>query len=183
MRGRLSSLTRCICYAVATWCAFCPEIRRKTKTIAFCCNFFTAKFEWRPKNKVFTPVYAIFIRLIEMKTKANRFHLTVLLFVVLLCNICSILRYMLFCAIFDRHIWMKTKQIRKQRHFRLTLFGGTLDFPLGEAKSQMGDANYRWGDSSLLQSGYIYIYKLWPCFITKIPLRLDINISCKRVKL
>ena len=69
MGGRLSSLTRRIRNAVATWCEFCPEIRRRTKTIAFWCDFFTAKFEWKQKNnKVFNAVCAIFIRLIEMKT-------------------------------------------------------------------------------------------------------------------
>ena len=51
--------------------------------------------------------------------KAKRFYLTILLFVVLLRDICFIVRYMFFCAIFDRRIRMKTKQIRKKRIFRL----------------------------------------------------------------
>ena len=72
--GRLSSLTRYIRNAVATWCEFCPEIGRKTKTIAFSCNFFTANQNEDEKNKVFTLVCAIFIRLIEIKTNAKRFY-------------------------------------------------------------------------------------------------------------
>ena len=38
------------------------------------------------KNKVFTPVCAISIRLIEMKINTKRFYLTILLFVILLCD-------------------------------------------------------------------------------------------------
>ena len=135
---------------VATWFEFCPEIRRKTKTIAFCCDFFSAKFERRPKtkqNKVFTPVCAIFIRLIEMKTKAKRFYLTI--FCLWFC--CAI--YVLFCAIFDNHNRRKTKQIRKKKVFSAYPVGGTLNFPL-EVKSRWGDANYRWGDVSFLQFKY-----------------------------
>ena len=49
MGGRLSSLTRCIRNAVATWCEFCPEIRKKT--IAFWWDFFTAKFERKQKKQ------------------------------------------------------------------------------------------------------------------------------------
>ena len=61
-----------------------------------------------------------------------------------------------FCAIFDRHIRMKIKQItvEEKRYFPLTLYGGTLNFPLWGAKSQWEDANYRWEDASLLQLKY-----------------------------
>ena len=56
---------------------------------------------------------AIFIRPIKMKAK-TKISLTVRLFVVL-------------CAIFDCHIRMKTKQIRKKTSFPLTMYGGTLN--------------------------------------------------------
>ena len=73
------------------------------------------------KSKIWTPVGAIVIRLIKMKSKTKKFYSTILLFVVLLWKICFIVRFMFFCAIFDRQIRMKTKQIRKQRGiFRLT---------------------------------------------------------------
>ena len=49
MGGRLSSLTRCIRNVIATWCEFCPEMWRKTKTITFCCKFFHSQI--RMKNK------------------------------------------------------------------------------------------------------------------------------------
>ena len=134
MGWRLNSLTRCIRNAVATWCKFCPEIR--TKTIAFCCNFFTAKFTWRPKNikeqKVFIPVSAVFTCLIEIKTETKRFYLTILLFVVLLCNI-----YAFFCAIFHRHILMKTKQIRKKVFPAYSVWGGA-EFFIGGSQISMG---------------------------------------------
>ena len=100
----------------------------------------------------------IFIRLIEMKPNAKRFYLTIFLLVILLGNICFIVRYMFFCAIFDHQIRMKTKQIRKKRYFPLSLYGGTLNFPLGEAKSQWEDANYRWEDASLI------LFKYWLYF-------------------
>ena len=130
--------------------------------MAFCCDFFTAKFEWRPKkqNNIFTPVYAIFIRLIEMNTNAKRLYLTIFLFVILLGDICFIVRYMFFCAIFDHQIRMKTEQIRKKRYFSLSLCGGTLNFPLGEAKSQWEDANYRWEDLSLILLKYWLYFHL-----------------------
>ena len=130
--------------------------------MAFCCDFFTAKFEWRPKkqNNIFTPVCAIFIRLIEMKTNAKRLYLTIFLFVILLGDICFIVRFMFFCAIFDHQIRMKTEQIRKKRYFSLSLYGGTLNFPLGEAKSQWEDANYRWEDVSLILLKYWLYFHL-----------------------
>ena len=99
---------------------------QKKKTVAFCCDFFTAKFEWRPKkNKIFTPICANVIRLIEMKTKTKRlysiwrlywwwFYCTIF---VLLCDIGYA-----FWAIFARH--MKTKQLRTKKYFALTLHGG-----------------------------------------------------------
>ena len=100
----------------------------------------------------------IFIRLIEMKPNAKRFYLTIFLFVILLGDICFIVRYMFFCAIFDHQIRMKTEQIRKKRYFPLSLYGGTLSFPLGEAKSQWEHANYRWEDASLI------LFKYWLYF-------------------
>ena len=56
----------------------------------------TTKKTKTKQYKVFTPVGAIGIRLIETKTKAKRFCLTILLFVVLLSDICFIVRYMFF---------------------------------------------------------------------------------------
>ena len=100
MGGRLSSLTKCICNAVAHWCEFCPEIRRKTKKNRLQLQFFYIRIRMKTKktkkNKVFTPVCAIFIRLIEMKTIAKRFYLTILLFAILFCDNCYIVRYTLF---------------------------------------------------------------------------------------
>ena len=111
-------------------------------------------------NNIFTPVCAIFIRLIEMKTNAKRLYLTIFLFVILLGDICFIVRYMFFCVIFDHQIRMKTEQIRKKRYFSLSLYGGTLNFPLGEAKSQWEDANYRWEDVSLILLKYWLYFHL-----------------------
>ena len=90
MGGRSNSLTRRIRSAVATWYEFCFEFRRKTKTIAFYCDFVTTKFKGRPekKNQDFTLVCAIVVRQTEMKTKTKRFYLTILLFAILLCDIC-----------------------------------------------------------------------------------------------
>ena len=85
MGGRLSSLTRLICNAEATWCEFCPEIRRKTKkspSVAIFSQPNSNEDQTNEKNKVFTPVCTIFIGLIEIKTKAKRFYLTILLFVI-----------------------------------------------------------------------------------------------------
>ena len=65
-----------------------------------------------------------------------------------------------FCAIFDHQIRMKTEQIRKKRYFSLSLYGGTLNFPLGEAKSQWEDANYRWEDVSLILLKYWLYFHL-----------------------
>ena len=49
------------------------------------------------KNKVFSSVYAVVTRLIEMKTVAKWFNCTILLFVALLCYIiCFIVRFMFF---------------------------------------------------------------------------------------
>ena len=125
------------------------------------------------KSKVFIPVCAIFIRLIEMKTKAKRFYLTILLLIVLLCDICFFLRDI------GRHIRMKTKQIKKKRYFPLTLYGGTLNYRLGKAKFHWRDANYRWGDASLLQFKYwLYFHsQVMDLFIITIPQRREINIS------
>ena len=94
------------------------------------------------------------MRLIEMKTKAKRFYLTIFcvrfycVIFVLLCDICFV------SAIFDHHIRIKTKQIRKKGISRLPGLRVTLNFSLGAAKSQWGDANYRSGDPSLLQFKY-----------------------------
>ena len=74
-----------------------------------------------------------------MKTKAKRFYLTILLFVVLLCDICFIVRCMFFWAIyvFLCDIRKNTKQIKK-KFFPLTLNGKTLNFPLWERQISMG---------------------------------------------
>ena len=95
-----------------------------------------------------------------MKTNAKRLYLTIFLFVILLGDICFIVRYMFFCAIFDHQIRMKTEQIRKKRYFSLSLYGGTLNFPLGEAKSQWEDANYRWEEVSLILLKYWLYFHL-----------------------
>ena len=95
-----------------------------------------------------------------MKTNAKRLYLTIFLFVILLGDICFIVRYMFFCAIFDHQIRMKTEQIRKKRYFSLSLYGGTLNFPLGEAKSQWEDANNRWEDVSLILLKYWLYFHL-----------------------
>ena len=156
MGWRLNSLTRCIRNAVATWCKFCPEIR--TKTSAFCCNFFTAKLTWRPKNikeqKVFIPVSAVFTRLIEIKTETNKFYLTILLFVVLLCEICF-----LSCNISPPH-FNEDQTNKKKRYFPLTRYGGSWIFHRRKPNlnGDIGDAIYRWGDASLLQ------FKCWLYF-------------------
>ena len=48
----------------------------------------------KTKKKVFIPACAIFIRLIKVKTNAKSFYLMILLFVVLLCDICFFARYL-----------------------------------------------------------------------------------------
>ena len=45
------------------------------------------------QKKVYTSICAIFIRIIEMKTKTKMFYLTILLFV-------FVVRYLLFCALY-----------------------------------------------------------------------------------
>ena len=95
-----------------------------------------------------------------MKTNAKMLYLTIFLLVILLGDICYIVRYMFFCAIFDHQIRMKTEQIRKKRYFSLSLYGGALNFPLGEAKSQWEDANYRWEEVSLILLKYWLYFHL-----------------------
>ena len=123
MRGRLSSLTRCIRNAMATWCEFCPEIRRKTKTInRLLLRFFYSQIRMKTKkNKVLTLVGAIVSRLIEMKTKTKRFYLTILLLVVLLRQICFIVRYL--TASFE----YRPNKLEK-RYSPLTLHEGDAEF-------------------------------------------------------
>ena len=160
------------------------------------------------KNKVFTLVSAIFIRLIEMKAK-TKIYLTVRLFVAL-------------CAIFDCHIRMKIKQVRKKRSYPLTMYGGTLNvrspplllgtpkkcncntmtycktvclfyfFACGWVRKKCIYHYHRRPNlnnerlttdvgtrpSYNYSTGYISIDGLWPCFITTTPLRCEINISC-----
>ena len=67
-----------------------------------------------------------------------------------------------FCAIFDHQIRKKIEQIRKKSYFPLSLYGGTLNFRLGEAKSQRRDANYRWEDASLI------LFKYWLYFHSQV---------------
>ena len=93
-----------------------------------------------------------------MKTNAKRLYLTIFLFVILLGDICFIVRYVFFCAIFDHQIRMKTEQIRKKRYFSLSIYGGTLNFSLGEGKSQWEDVNYRWEDVPFI------LLKYWQYF-------------------
>ena len=62
----------------------------------------------KTKNKDFTPVCAILIRLIEVKTKAKRFCLTILLFVVLLWYMFFFARYL--TATFE---WRRNKSEKK----------------------------------------------------------------------
>ena len=96
MGGRLSSLTRCIRNAIATWCEFCLEIRKKKQSpsSATLSQPNSNKDQNnKKKGKVFFPVCSIFICLIEMKTKAKRFYWTILLVVVLLCDLCVIVWY------------------------------------------------------------------------------------------
>ena len=102
----------------------------------------------------------------------KRFYLTVFLFVVLLCDVCFIVLYVFFCAIFHGHIRMTTKQIRKNV-FPLTLRGGrTLNFPLGEPKSQ-------WGDAYLLQFKYwLYFHSQLMALFHSYDTDTEINISC-----
>ena len=128
--------------------------------MAFCCDFFTAKFEWRPKkqNNIFTPVCAIFIRLIEMKTNAKRLYLTIFMFVILLGDICFIARYMFFCAIFDHQIRMKTEQIRKKKVFFAIPVWRDAEFSIRGSQISMEDANYCWEDVSLI------LFKYWLYF-------------------
>ena len=96
MGGRLRSLTRCIRKAIASWCEFCLEIRKKKQSPSSA-TLSQPNSNEDQKNKkkgtVFTPVCAIFIRLFEMKAKAKRFYRTILLFVVLLCYLCAIVSY------------------------------------------------------------------------------------------
>ena len=106
-----------------------PQNQKKNKYDRLLLQFFPSQNRMTTKKtktkqyKVFTSVGAIDIRLIEMKTKAKRFCLTIFLFVVLLSDICFIVRYMFFCTVFDRHIRMKTKQISKKGVFRLPCIG------------------------------------------------------------
>ena len=92
MGGRLSSLTRCILNAVATSNSNCvnfvPKSEEKQKQSPSAAIFSQPKSNKDKKKQVFTPLCAIFIRLIEMKTKAERFYLTIFLFVVLLFDVC-----------------------------------------------------------------------------------------------
>ena len=66
-----------------------------------------------------------------------------------------------FCAIFDHHIRMKTKQIRQKKVFPSYYAWGKLNFLQVETKSQLGDAKYRWRNTSLLQ-------KNWPYFLSRV---------------
>ena len=100
-------------------------------------------FRKQKKNKVSTPVCAIFIRVTEMKTKAKKIYLTIFLFVVSLCDICFIVRYVFFCTIFNRRIRIKTKQFRKKnlekkKYFPLILYDGDADFFIRESQISMG---------------------------------------------
>ena len=143
--GSLSSLTKCIRSAAATWCEFCLEIRRKPKTIAFCCDFLQPNLNENQNNNKKQGLHSSlcsFYLLNWNEDQSKKGLLTTLLFVVVLRDIYFIVRYtfvlFFFCAVFDRQIRMKTKQIRKKRHFLPTLYEGTLNFPLGKAKISMG---------------------------------------------
>ena len=108
---------------------FAPKSEEKQQQSPSVAIFSQPNTNEAEKNKVFTPVCAIVIRLIEMKTKTKRFYRAVLLLVVLLCDVCFVVRYRYIYAVFDLHIRMKTKQIRKKRYLPLTLYGGKLNFP------------------------------------------------------
>ena len=101
---------------------------------------------------------------------------------VLLRDICCIVRYVFFlrdiCLLHSNED--HASKLEKKGISRLSLYGRMLNFLLVEAKSQWGNANYRRGGASHhnLSTGYIFIHGLWPCFITTIPQRCEINISC-----
>ena len=59
-----------------------------------------------------------------------------------------------FCAIFDRHIRMKTKQIRKKKIFMAYPVWGDAELSIWGGQISMGDASYRWEDVSPLQFKY-----------------------------
>ena len=95
---------------------FAPKSEEKQKQSPFVAIFS------KPKRSIPQFVRLLSV-LIEMKTKTKRFYLTILLFVVLLCDSCFIVKYCIFCALFHRHIRMKTKKIRKKGNFRLLCMG------------------------------------------------------------
>ena len=73
---------------------FAPKSEEKQKQSLSVAIFSQPNSNEEQKNKVFTPVCAIVIRQIEMKTKTKKFCWTILLLVVLLYDICFIARYM-----------------------------------------------------------------------------------------
>ena len=76
---------------------FAPKREEKQKQSPSDAIFSQPNSKTHKKNaKVFNAVCAIFIRLIEMKTKTRTFYWTISLFVVLLCDSSFIVQYMFF---------------------------------------------------------------------------------------
>ena len=161
-----------------------PRNQKKNKNNRFLLRFFHSQIRMKTKitkkEQSLHPSYAIFICLIEMKTKAKTFFDTILLFVILLCDSCFIVRYMFLARYLTATFEWRPSKLEKKGISRLPCMRGSLNFPLMEAKSQWGDANYRWGTRPYynLSTGFISIHRLWPCFVTTIRLRCEISISC-----
>ena len=123
----------------------------RKKTIAFCLDFLTAKFEWRAKKNK-TGLHASLCDFYPLNWNEDQSK-KILFDEIFDCGF--IVRYM-FC--FTRYLtatfeWRPNK-LEKKGISRLPCMGRTLNFPLRKAKSQWGDANYSWGDASLRQFKY-----------------------------
>ena len=181
MEGRLSSLTRCIRNAVATWREFCPEIRGKQKQSPFAAILSQPNLnEDQKKKQGLHPSLCDFYPHSWNEDQSKK----VLLDDFIVCGF--IVRYLFYCVIYVFFVRYLTATFEsrpnklEKRYFPLTVHGGTLNFPLGEDKSQWGDANYRLGDASLLQFKYglYFLSQVMALFHYYIPLRCVNNISC-----
>ena len=127
----------------------------------------------KKNNWVFTAVCAIFIRLIEMTTKTKMFYCTILLLVVLLCDIFFIVQNMFLCDTWPPHS-NKDHTNQKKRSFPFILqMEGRWNFNRGSPNLNGGYASLLYN----LSTGYISSHGLLPCFIITRPLRCKINTS------
>ena len=115
----------------------------------------------KKKNNAFIPVCAIFICLIEMKTNAKRFYFTIFLFVILLGDICFIVRYMFFAQYLTTKFERRPSKLEKKDISCYSCMGDA-EFSIRESQISMGDANYRWEDVSLI------LFKYWLYFHSQV---------------